>query len=166
MRIAVWISIGAATGALALGYALNGTWPGAVLILFGGLAAGIAQPRSRVWSASAGLFLVTAAAAYGVWSGAAAMLMLAGIVAALAAWDLAYFERRIRHARRAADRRALIRSHVWRLSIALGAGFVLGWFSLGARIELDFGWLLLLGLIALLGLSAAIGFQRREPTGE
>ncbi len=156
------VSIGLATGVLALGYALSNAWAGTLLTIACGGVWWIGRQRSWPWIASAGLIVSTLAAAFGAWRGMPPAWMLTGAVAALAAWDLDHFERRLQDAQRVGGQRELIRSHLRRLLIATGSGLLLGWLALGVRVELGFGLALLLGLLAFLGLSGAIGFWQRE----
>jgi hypothetical protein len=173
MILSLW-AIGLAAGALALGYAANGEWLGGVAILLIGATWWIAQQRrwppiaaNGGWprSASLGLIVFTASAAFGILRGASTMTMLVGTVAALAAWDLDHFERRLRAAQRAEGRSALIRAHLRRLSIVVGLGLALGGIGLSVQVEITFGWALLLGLLAFLALSGVIAFGQRESEG-
>jgi thiosulfate reductase cytochrome b subunit len=91
--------------------------------------------------------------------------MLVGTLAALAAWDLDHFERRLRTAQRVEAQGALIRAHLRRLSIVAGLGLTLGGIALSVQVEITFGWALLLGLLAFLALSGVIAFGQREREG-
>ncbi len=160
IALAFSIALGLATGALALGYALGESWPGVALIVALGFA-WIAARRRWDWTPSMGLLVFTAIAAFGAWRGAPAAWMLAGIVAALAAWDLDYFGRRLRGARVEGEV-ALARAHLRRLLLVSSAGLLVGWFALGIRVDLGFAAALALGLLVVVALSRAIGLLRRE----
>jgi hypothetical protein len=181
MTPGVW-AIGLATGALALGYAANGEWLGGALMILIGALLWIAQRRRWSRSASlhlahdsqrapnlingtAGLIVFTASAALGLLRGASTFAMLVGTLAALAAWDLDHFERRLRTAQRVEAQGALIRAHLRRLSIVAGLGLTLGGIALSVQVEITFGWALLLGLLAFLALSGVIAFGQREREG-
>jgi hypothetical protein len=91
--------------------------------------------------------------------------MLAGVVGALSAWDLNHFAQKMRKSGQVKGARALERRHLQRLLIVDGASLLLGAVALGARVEFSFGIALLLGVLATLGLTRAIGFLRRQGTG-
>ncbi|HLF28689.1 MAG TPA: hypothetical protein VJG32_20360 [Anaerolineae bacterium] len=150
------ISLGLATGALALGYAVRGEWIGALLIVALGLSWWVGQRRGWNRVTPAGLISFTVLAAFGVWRGVSAAWMVVGVAATLATWDLDHFDRRLRAINRVEGERELIRAHARRLFGVAGLGLVLAWIASGVRVELTFAWALLLGLIALLALSRAV----------
>jgi hypothetical protein len=92
--------------------------------------------------------------------------MLSGVVAALAAWDLNPFVQRLRSVdgvgAQAERRQGLERSHLRRLLLVCSLGSALAVVALGSRVKLGFGAAFWLGLLAVLGLSRAIGFLRSE----
>ena len=151
-----------AAAALALGYGLGGTWIGTGLILLVGLLWLAGQWRRWGWVASPALVLFVGTAAFGLWLGLGAGWMLAGVVAALSAWDLDHFAQRLKRAGRVEGARALERGHLGRLLAVDGLGLALGALALGLRIQFGFGAALVLGLLAVWGLSRVVGFLRRE----
>jgi hypothetical protein len=157
-------SIGLATGALALGYGLGGLWTWMPLIVALAFLWPVGQWRGWGWSSSLGLVFSATLAAVGLLLGLAAGWMLLGLVAALAAWDMDGFRQRLRSVERvdAPAQRDLERRHIQRLLAVAGLGLLLAAVVLGIRLELKFGAVLLLGLLAILGLSQAIGFLNRE----
>jgi hypothetical protein len=159
-------SIGLATFALALGYVMGGFWALTVMIVSLGLLWWLGQARNWDWIAPWGLILFVVMAAVGLWLGLAAGWMLLGTVAALAAWDLNHFALRLKSVAwdetLAKRRRALERRHLRRLLIVNGLGLLLSAVALGIKVKFSFGAAFLLGLIAILGLSRAIGFMARE----
>jgi hypothetical protein len=159
-------SIGLATCALALGYALGGLWAWTPLIVALGFLWLLGQWRGRGWMTSVGLVFFVGVATGGLWLDLAAGWMLFGMVAALSAWDLDYFAQRLRSVEWAETlaerRRDLERRHLWRLLLVDGLGLLLAAVALGVEVKLSFGAAFLLGLLAVLGLSQAIGFLRRE----
>ena len=165
MVAAELISLGLASGALALGYAARGVWIAAALIVVAGGAWWIGRRRfaARLLPlAPIGLIAFSAAAAIGIWIGADAGWMLIGATAALAAWDVEHFAQRAHLATRAESRDALTHWHFRWLILVTGASLALGWLGLSLQVELGFGPALLLGAIALVALSAMMGFQRRD----
>jgi hypothetical protein len=156
------VGIGLATVALALGCTLGGLWFVAVPILILGVAWLVGQSRGWPWIASLGLALSTVAAAAGLLLGLGAGWMLAGLVAALAVWDLYHFSHALESVPRVEGERSLERRHLQRLLMAVGLGVLLAAVALGVRVSLGFGLVLLLGLVAILGLSQAVAFLRTE----
>jgi hypothetical protein len=156
------VSIGLSAGAFALGSALGGLWFVAPPILVLGVAWLAGQTRGWPWIASLGLAFSTVAAAAGLLVGLGAGWMLAGLVAALAAWDLHHFSHALESTPRVDGGGSLERRHLMRLLIAVGLGALLAVVALGIDVTLSFGFVLLLGLVAILGLSWAVAFLRAE----
>jgi hypothetical protein len=156
------VSIGLTTFALALGYGLGGLWAGGALVAALGLFWLLGHRAGWGWMASAMLILFVGAAAVGTWLGVGAGWTSLGVVAALSAWDLDHFARRLRDPGRIVGARELERRHLWRLLIVDGAGLLLAAVALGIKLKYGLGVALLLGLLAVLSLSRAIGFLSRE----
>jgi hypothetical protein len=151
-----------AAAALAMGYGLQEVWGGvAVAGVVGGFWL-FGQWRRWGRVASVALVLMIGTATVGLWLGVGGGWALAGVVAALAAWDLDRFTQRMRMAGRAVDADVLERRHLRRLSVVSGAGLLLGVVALSVRVRLGFAAAFLLGLLAVLGLSRAVSFLRRE----
>ena len=123
---------------------------------------GVGQWRGWVWVASvvlAGLMILAAA---GILAGSMPMWMLLGAIAALAAWDLEHFKWRVSGVSRVEGESAFAYAHVRRLGLVLGLGLLLGLFALVWRVQLDLGWAIVLGLLAVISLGQAIRFLRLE----
>jgi hypothetical protein len=157
-----FISTVLAASSMALAYGLAGLWIGVGLLAALGLLCLVGQWRSWGWVLSAGLVLFVTAATLGLWLSLPTGWMLAGVVAALSAWDLNRFARRLKRAGHVESARELEQSHLWRLLAVDALGAAVAAATLGLRIELGFGAAFLLGLIAVLALSRAIGWLRRE----
>ena len=155
-------SIGLATCALALGYALGGLLTKVPLLVTPGLLWLLGQRRGWGWTASVALVYFVGAAVTGLWLDLAAGWMLLSVMAALSAWDLDHFAQRLRGVGRVERERELEQAHLQRLLIVGGLGFLLAAVALGINVELGFCTASLLALLAILGLSRAIGFLRRE----
>ncbi len=156
------ISTTLAASALTLGYALNGLWGGALLILALGILWLMGQRYGWGWMASVALVVFMGAAAIGLqlrWGVGWALL---GMMAALSAWDLDHFAQRLARAGQAGQARELERQHLRRLLLVDGLGLLLAAIALGLQVKLDFGLACILGLLAIVGLSQAIRFLRRE----
>ncbi|MBN1810420.1 MAG: hypothetical protein JXA14_01135 [Anaerolineae bacterium] len=151
-----------AAAALAMGCGLDGLWGGVVAVGVVGAFWMVGQWRRWGWVASVALVLLIGAAAVGLRLGVGGGWMLVGVVAALVAWDLDRFAWRVRAAGRVEDADALERRHLQRLLAVGGAGLLLGAVALSFRIRLGFAVAFMLALLAVLGLSWAVGFLRRE----
>ncbi len=156
------ISIILAAFVLALGYGLGGLWTETALVVVVGFLWLLGRWRGWGWMASVGLTFFVGAAAVGLWLNVGPGWTLLGVVAALSAWDLDHFVHRLERVGRVEDARYLERRHLERLLIVDGLGLLLGAVALRVKVEFGFGVALLLGLMAVLGLSQVIGFLRRE----
>jgi hypothetical protein len=153
-------SIFLAVFALALGYGLAGLWGGALSVTASGLLWLLGRRRDWDWMASVVLIFLVGAAAGGLWLDLGAGWMLIGVVAALSAWDLDHFARRLRAVGRVEGARDLERRHLLRLLIVDGLGLLLAAVALKIKVGLSFGAAFLLGLLAVVGLSRAVLFLR------
>jgi hypothetical protein len=158
MKRFVLIAIIVATLSLIVGYNFNFwmIWPVMGMVWL------IAEQRDWPWLTSWGFAAFAGAAAFGVWQGGAAGWLLVSLVAALAAWDLAFFTRRLRQAGQTAPEPALSQAHLGRLAVVAASGLLLGGLALGLRFQLSFGWAIFLGLLAVIGLSRVIRSARRS----
>lgn len=157
-----YVSLGCATCALGAGYALGDFWIWTLPIL--GLAALwlLGQRRGLKWITSLELLLFVGLAAIGLWQKLAPSLMLLGIIAALAAWDIENFHQRVEGVEIVDHRDDLERKYLQRLLIIEGSGALLAVAAVSLTVTFSFGSALLLGLLAVVGLSRTIGFLRRE----
>jgi hypothetical protein len=156
------VSIGLAVGAIALGYGGGESWRGAAFALGVGLLWLRDTQREAGRMAAVGLVGLVGAAAVGLWLGLQAGWMLFGVVAALSAWDLDHFVRRLWRAGQTEKVRHLEAIHLRRLAIVDGVALLIATVGLGIRVTLGLGAALLLGGLAILGLTQAIGLLRRE----
>jgi hypothetical protein len=158
-----WLaSIGLAAGAIALGYGRGGVWRGTAFALGIGLLWLLDTQRNKGGMAPVGLVSLVGAAAVGLWLGVRAGWMLSGAVAALSAWDLDHFVRRLWRAGQTEKVRHLEATHLRRLAIVDGVALSIATVALGIRVTLGFGLALLLGGLAVLGLMWAVGSLRSE----
>lgn len=162
LHIGIRSGIALAALTLAIPYALT-RWSSGILLV-GGVALVwlFGDSRRRTWLSSFGLIGFLSLAAFGIWQNMPPGWMILASVAALIAWDLSQFDSRLRSAKRIEHEMDLIRAHARRLLIVAAIGLAVGEIALGVQVEFSFGWALLLGLLAVWGLSHAIGFLRRE----
>jgi hypothetical protein len=178
-----------AAAALATGYGLNRQPLGSLIFSALGLLWLAGQRYTLRIFPELGLFGFTAGALLGALYGVQNAWTLAGITAALIAWDLQHFVAHIRAGERDetppaeaaaedtdpagaleaataerldAHRRALTRVHLQRLAIVSGAGLLLSVLALTIRLTLSFGVIVVLGLVAIYALSRLIRYLRRE----
>ena len=142
--------------ALATGYGMSNSWLAALSVLVVGSLSLLGLWRRWEWSTSVVLVCCVGAAVGGFWLQASAELMLAGMVAALIAWDLARFDTRLRTAHRIEGSQNLVRQHLQRLLITISVALPLAVGALRVRAKLNFGTAFVAGLLAILGLSQAV----------
>jgi hypothetical protein len=125
-------------------------------VAIGCLAVGLlwllSQWRRWDWMASIGMLIFCGAAGLGVWIGLSPVLMAISVLASLLAWDLADFYRRLRRAAPEDDLRSLERLHLLRLAGLAGTSLVLILAALLIHLQISFGWLFLLALVAIFGI--------------
>jgi hypothetical protein len=157
-----YISSGCATCALVAGYAIGGYWIWILPIL--GLAALwlLGQRRGLKWVASVELLHFVGFAVIGIWQGLSYGLMLLGLIAALAAWDMDSFQQRMEDVKRVDRREDMERKYLRRLLVIEASGALLAFTAVSLTVTYSFGSALLLGLFAVIGLSRTIRFLRRE----
>ena len=154
-----YISLGCATCALVAGYAIGGLWIWTLPIL--GLAALwlLGQPE---WISSLELLLFVGLAVIGMWQELPFGWMLLGIIGALATWDMENFQQRMGVVESVEHRELMERKYLQRLLIIEGSGAIFTLAAVSLTVNFSFGSALLLGLLAMFGLSRTIGFMRRE----
>ncbi len=91
----------------------------------------------------------------------APFVALAGLVMTLLAWNLDDLERRLIRADRVIDEQTLRRAHAARLLSVSGLAFVIGVLASVVRIEIGAIGALLIGALAVLGLSRIVTLLRR-----
>jgi hypothetical protein len=112
---------------LLAGYSLRGAWLLALPVLGLGLIWLLGQRRGWSWLVSLGMAVFIGMAGLGLYIGAAAIWMLLATLGALAAWDLAFFARRLAQTPNVVDAAAIKQAH-WRrwagsLNLALARRF-------------------------------------------
>jgi hypothetical protein len=150
-----------ASGSLALGYFSGGNWIGGLIAITVGVAWYSGWQKDLPWAATWGLAYSIGAAALGVLWGLAQTWMLVAVVAALSAWDLDHFSRRLRAARRVENASELEKRHLSRLALVDGAAFLFAGTALLATVNFNFGIAFLAGLLATYSLSRLIVYLRQ-----
>ena len=163
-------NIGVATVALAIGYTLTPWRVWSWLFVAVGALWLFGSRRNWRWIGSFSLVLFVGGAGVGLWAGLAAGSlvglragwMLLGTVAALSAWDLNHFARRLAYIQHVEDRSELERQHLRRLLLVDGLSVSLASIPLAVSTEFGLSIALLLGLLVIGSLSRVVSFMRRE----
>lgn len=143
-----------AAGSLAAGYSLGGLWLWAGLWLTFALLWLIEQrPNGLPGTGTLALIVYVSAAAAGYLSGFQPALMLSGVVAALSAWDLDRFRRRLADVKLAGDRQLMERRHLVKLAAVAGLGTLLPGLGFLVRVQFSFGVIAALTLLIVFALS-------------
>lgn len=140
---------------LAIGH-LQGNMPVGGFVAVATAGAWLALRARWPATGTAALFLLAGEAALGIRAGLPPLLMLAASVAALCAWDLDAFERRLSAAGQDETQPGLERRHLGRLGMVAVAGFILAALTMLVQVRLSFGAALLLALLALVLFSQAV----------
>ena len=151
-----------AVAGLATAYALGALWLPVATILVLGSVWIWGQRAGWSWLGWLMLVLVSLTAGVGAWLDLTPLPLVVGFVAALSAWDLDTFARRLRRVDAVEHEERVKRRHLRRLVVVDGLGLALALLALNVQIRLSFGAALGLGLIALLALGRALGFLGRE----
>jgi hypothetical protein len=165
MNAAAWVFRSAALSA-ALGFALACIQRGHVI------PAALALTVSVVWiglewrrkNPPASLFLVgfTLANAWGASAALPAFWLILSQSAALAAWDLSAFLKRMRAVQRIENPTRLQNNHLLRLGLLLGSGFALAELTMVWQIRLSFWAAFALGGLLIFGLARLVGLLRSD----
>jgi hypothetical protein len=162
LRTLIAVVIGLATLGLATGYAVTERWTWVAGISIIALL-WLAEPwHGAHWVAALALVLFTGAAVVGVFLGLPTFWLFSSLVAVLVAWDLDRFANHLDDVPDVRDETALTASHIRRLGIATGLGWILGLFALNVRFTFDFVVTLALALLVIVALSRAV----RQVQGE
>lgn len=163
MKALIYLSIALATLSLALAYGFIFSWGGALAVTLTGLLWLLGGWREVRRTASSGLVLFTLMAAFGVALSPPlpSLLLMAGGVSALAAWDLDHFCRRLARAR-AEEAPRLQEAHLRRLLPVLLTGFFLAGVAATLQVNLSLAGAVILGVLAVLGLGGVAGLIKRQ----
>lgn len=152
-RIGLVLSLIVGGAALAWAYSRAGLDGAARIPILVAASWMVAQWRRWRWFPALGLGAFIVLAAYGLWIGLPAGLMVIGAIGGLAAWDLADFTVRLRYASPMDNVRDLERRHVARLLIVVLLGFLLAGIATFVRLQLTFEVVFVLVVLAAVGLA-------------
>jgi hypothetical protein len=137
---------------LAAGYFFSDLPLVAVVCLIFGLIWLLSQWVRLDWAATLGMLVFACLAGLGVWIGLSPILLSISFLGSMLAWDLSDFSRRLRRATPGDDLGTLEKQHLLRLGALGGLSLVLMLAALLVHLQLSFGWLFLIALVAILGL--------------
>ena len=154
------ICIGLSTFLIVLSYAINQFWIASLLITILGILWMVGYLKGWKWQASVMFTLFIGASAIGLWLNLSQWSILLSMVGTISAWDLDHFTQRMRYAGLVVERPNLEKYHIKRLFVVNFFGLSLSVIALNVEVKLGFGTILLLGMIAVLGLSQVIIFLK------
>lgn len=111
--------------------------------------------------AAVALVALAAAAAAGLMLEAPAglkILLIAGALGGLLAWDLAGLNRRLKLAAASDDLSAIRRRHLAWLGLAAGTGLLLASGAMLIPVQVSFGWIVVLALVVILGMAKLVSW--------
>jgi hypothetical protein len=147
---------------LSLAYASGGyAIPAAVVIVTGMLWLLDYEQR---WNhlASIVLVLFTLFCVFGYWMGLYLPLLVLSLTAALAAWDLDHFSRRVLNSAQVKHLDRMEKQHIQSLLLVCGVGLLIAEGTLLVQIQLSFWASFAAALVVLFGLTWAIALIRRN----
>jgi hypothetical protein len=153
--------ISASTLLLLSAFGLARHWIIVLVIALAGILWWYGWRRKLSWISSFFLVGFILVCVLGLWIVLNPILLVCGLVAALTAWDLERFHQRIERIDRIEMEKLVIRKHLMRLGVVNGAGLAVGIAALMLRINLDLFWILVLGLIAVVGLTQVYSVVRK-----
>lgn len=158
----LYFAIGIGSAALAAGYILM------EMSSLVGLAIGLAAfwytglYFEWTWVSGIALLAYWGLAVAGAIYGIGVIWLAVGLVSALAAWELAQFAIRMQPYPQNETLDQIASQHLLRLLAVAVVSIVLAEISLRIELSLPFGWAFILALFALLGLSQAVSYMRRQ----
>jgi len=161
--IGLVVSIVLGIGSLAWGYLQVGLPMFARWIIFFGAVWLFAVWQRWRWFAAVGLVFCFLAAALGLWFlDFSPGWMFAGAIGSLLAWDLTYFQYRLRFVAAEEERRTMERRHFVRVTGVALLGFLLASLAMAIKLQFNFQWSLLLAVVAILGVTQLIRWFRKR----
>jgi asparagine N-glycosylation enzyme membrane subunit Stt3 len=156
----------ATTALLSLLYFSVGLYPTAGFSLIAGVAWLALEIRQKESLPTVFFLLFLALVVLGALNHLPLPLMLAGLCANLAAWDLSRFAARIREGVEDEPKRILESKHIQKLLITTGAGFAVALPPAFASLSLNFLTLVVVMLVVMLMLRASLLYLRQDDNSE
>ena len=156
-----YLSLATAVIAWGGGYALSGLWLWIAAPVLMGLIWLYGWLRNYHPMTTVGLVGFTIGAALGALYELPPMLCLVSLLAAVTAWDLDYFNRRLGKQKSSAETQALERNHLLRLLVVWLIAVPLAGMTLLVNLKLSLWAAILVAIVAALGLNRMIKHQRK-----
>lgn len=166
MRWSIRVLVAAAAVAIAIPFALDGAWPWAVAAVVLGIFWMIVPAHSYDWTASLGLIGFTLLAGAVILRYSMTFWALAGVLAALAAWDLSSLMQRLALTEDIRDGASFLRAHLLQLSAVLIGAWILALLAMQVTIPVGFLWSLALILLLALSLGFVVRAARQTETAK
>jgi len=147
---------------LAVGFVLAGIYWGLPVILMIAALWLTGERRGWHWAGNVGLLLFIILTIMGLMLKIFAFSGMVTAGAALIGWEISHFNQYLAGVNKVINEPAIERKHQQRILTVAGAGLITAAIAATIQVNFGFGMALLLGLVAIAGLSLAIGFLRRE----
>ena len=161
-RKLAWMNLILASAAFGIGYTLQELWYVIPVVLLLAIIWIWGDLRCVGWTASTIFVLHTIIAAAGFYYSVGSFPLIIGMLFALSAWDLSSLSRRFLIAGNIEHKLTQSYRHIRRLILVEALGIILVGITLFFHIDIDFNWLFLFGLIAVVGLSYGISYLLRR----
>jgi hypothetical protein len=164
IRLVLNISIFLASASLLLAYGLGGLWIWSTVFILAGGTWLLAVRRDLPGLSTGFLAGFIIATVFGCFIHLSLALLIFSLLAALAAWDLDYFTRRLEMVSDGEVARNMERLHLQRIFVMSGSGLILTY--LAALFRTGFSFWAVFWLVVLIVLTAGlvIGYLRRSAT--
>ncbi|HUX20951.1 MAG TPA: hypothetical protein VMW69_06900 [Spirochaetia bacterium] len=141
------LSVGLSTACLSAGYLVAGHYVGAAFVLLPGVAVMFHRRLRFRWTALAYLTITVGFAAAGIFVANPPLLMVAGLVSAVAVWDLVDLDRWVAQSGAGAATHGTELLHLRSLALSLGSGLLLA--AIGLTVSLHIPFFVLVVMILL-----------------
>lgn len=148
-------------GCLGIAYILRGFWLIVPVILVMAIFWITSRKKSAFWSASAILLIYVALAVIGVLIDLSTAMMLLGCTSALAFWDLAHFRQSMGNIPPNESQVRLERDRLQSLAASVFTGLLMASLSSLISLQLQFGAIVFLALLAVGCLTYGLRYSRR-----
>lgn len=162
LTVIVCVAATATSAALAAGFAARHAWVG------GGVSLGLiglallAEGTSRVaWLSEVVFAGYALLGALSIWQGGSPEWVILAISTATVGWDLHHFRQRLAAVERVGTPALLTANHLRRLALTVLSGMALSFVALYVRITYGVTVVIVLGLLAVFGISRAVAYLRR-----
>ena len=147
---------------LAWGFAEAGMKPLSDFLIFFGIVWLYSLRRHWDWFSSLGLFVAIVIAAIGIWLEIPLSWMIAGVIFALFAWEMAEYRRQRRFMVIDDNLRGMERRHIARISLAVFAGLILISLDLLHRGQFTLEWGVMLAVVTSLGFAQVMVWLKQH----